>query len=70
MRNNEEGRAGKAVQDFTHFSPSDWKLYHFNKQRKKEEREEAKAGLIMLAIYIIVFALLIVYAALNGLVVF
>lgn len=59
----------KEAQDFTHFTPTDWKLYYFKKQRKKEEREEEEAGLVMVAIYIIVFALLIVYAVLDGLVV-
>ncbi len=59
----------KEVQDFTHFTPTDWKLYYFNKQRKQEEREEAEAGLIMVGIYIMAFVFLIVCAALDGLVV-
>lgn len=60
----------KETRDFTHFTTNDWKLYYFKKQREKEEREEAEAGLVMVAIYIIVFALMIVCAVLDGLVVF
>lgn len=59
----------KATQDFTHFTPTDWKLYYFDNQKEEEEREEAVAGLVILAIYIIVFALLFVCAALDGLVI-